>query len=121
SAGVDGSTCGYAWAFHELGAESGATVAKTIPAATIDVTLPVTDNHGATATTTRSVPATGAPATAPTNLQKTGSGCCNTYGDFSWTPVPGAAGYEISMNNVPLGGCVVAASAVINGQPDHGR
>ncbi|HMV75002.1 MAG TPA: hypothetical protein PKB00_10555, partial [Microthrixaceae bacterium] len=67
------------------------------------------------------VTATGAPATAPTNLQKTGSGCCNTYGDFSWTPVPGADGYEISMNNVPLGGCVVDASAVINGQTDHGR
>ncbi len=105
SADIDGTIVSYAWDFQELGTESGATVVKTIPAGTIDVTLTVTDNNGATATKTRSVTATGAPA-APTGLQNTGSGSVPTppWGDFSWNPVPGADGYQIHMDS--LFGCV---------------
>jgi len=58
---------------------------------------------------------------APTNLQKVGSGCCDTYGDFAWTPVPGATDYEINMDGYFLGGCVTDASDVINGQTSTGR
>jgi len=103
SGDIDGTIVSYAWDFQELGTESGATVVKTIPAGTIDVTLTVTDNNGATATKTRSVTATGAPATAPTGFTKTGSGCCPTYGDFSWNPVPGADSYDIFLD--PTFGC----------------
>ncbi len=120
----DGSIANYAWDFEELGTESGPTksvVAKTIPAGTFDVTLTVTDNSGATASKTRQVTATGAPA-APVNLTLTGSGCCDTYGDFSWTPVPGADGYEIYLDAISDGwNCLVDASNVINGQASTGR
>ena len=119
----DGTIDNYSWDFEELGTESGPTksvVNKTIPAGTFDVTLTVTDNNGATATKTRQVTATGAPA-APVNLTKTGSGCCDTWADYSWTPVPGADGYEINMDGYFLGGCVTDHSAVINGQASTGR
>lgn len=120
SGDIDGNIVSYSWNFEELGTEAGPTVVKSIPAGTIDVTLTVTDNNGATATKTRQVTATGAPA-VPVNLTKTGSGCCDTYGDYSWTPVPGADGYEINMDGYFLGGCVTDASDVINGQTSTGR
>jgi len=120
SSDPDGSIVSYSWDFEELGTESGATVVKSIPAGTFNVTLSVTDNNGATTTKTRSVTATGTPA-VPVNLTKTGSGCCDTYGDFAWTPVPGADGYEINMDGYALGGCVIDASDIINGQASTGR
>jgi len=67
------------------------------------------------------VTVTGAPTVAPTNLQKVGSGCCDTYGDFAWTPVPGADGYEVFMDGVFGQGCFTDHGAVINGQTNHGR
>jgi hypothetical protein len=57
----------------------------------------------------------------PTDLRKTGSGCCNTWGDFAWTPTPFNDGYEIHMDGYFGGGCMTDASAVINGQVGTGR
>lgn len=58
---------------------------------------------------------------APTDLRKVGSGCCNTFGDFAWTPTPFNDGYEIFMDGYFGGGCVTDASAVIEGQVGSGR
>jgi len=116
----DGSITSYAWDFEELGTGTGQTINKTFPAGSVVVTLTVTDNNGVTASTTRTITGTGAPA-APTGLRKTGSGCCDTYGDFAWNIVPGADGYEISMAGFFLGGCVTDHSDVINGQVSSGR
>ena len=120
SSDVDGTVASYSWNFEELGSGSGQTINKTFPAGTFVVTLTVTDNLGATSSTTRSVTASGTPA-APTGLRKTGQGCCDTYGDFAWNIVPGADGYEISMDGFFLGGCVTDHSDVINGQVSSGR
>lgn len=58
---------------------------------------------------------------APTDLRKVGSGCCNTYGDFAWTPTPFNDGYEIFMDGYFGGGCLTDHGAVINGQVGQGR
>jgi hypothetical protein len=55
----------------------------------------------------------------PTDLRKTGSGCCHTYGDFEWTPTPNNDGYEIHMDG--YSGCHSNHSAVIEGQVGAGR
>ena len=115
-----GSITSYSWNFEELGSGSGQTINKTFPAGTFVVTLTITDSYGASSSTTRSVTASGTPA-APTGLRKTGQGCCDTYGDFAWNIVPGADGYEISMDGFFLGGCVTDHSDVINGQVSSGR
>ncbi len=120
SSDVDGTVASYSWNFEELGSGSGQTINKTFPAGTFVVTLTVTDNLGATSSTTRSVTASGAPA-APTGLTRTGQGCCDTYGDFAWNIVAGADGYEISMDGFFLGGCVTDHSDVIEGQVSSGR
>ena len=117
---LDGTITSYAWNFEELGSATGPVVSRSLSAGTYVATLTVTDNNGATATTTRSVTATGTPG-VPTGLHKTGAGCCDTYGDFAWNIVPGADGYEISMNGYFLGGCVTDHGATINGQVSSGR
>lgn len=58
---------------------------------------------------------------APTDLRKVGSGCCNTYGDFEWTPTPFNDGYEIFMDGYFGGGCLTDHGAVIEGQVGRGR
>ncbi len=58
----DGTISGYAWDFGDGGTESGATASHTYAAAgTYTVRLTVTDNGGATGTTTRSVTVSSAP------------------------------------------------------------
>lgn len=120
SSDPDGSIASYAWTFTDQAPATGATVTRTFPAGTFTATLTVTDQAGKTATTSRTVTATGAPA-APTGLQRVGQGCCNTYGDFTWNQVPGANAYEIRMDGFFLGGCVTDHSAVIEGQVGAGR
>jgi hypothetical protein len=68
------------------------------------VTLTVTDNSGGVGTSTTVITVTGGPPAAPTGLAKTGSGCCNTYGDFSWNAVIGATQYQVEMD--PTVGCI---------------
>jgi hypothetical protein len=58
---------------------------------------------------------------APTDLRKVDSGCCHTWGEFTWTPTPYNDGYEIHMDGFFGGGCVSDHSAVINGQVGRGR
>ncbi len=115
----DGSITSYAWDFGDGTTATGVTSSHTYPAGVFSVSLVVTDNNGLSATSTRSVSVTGSPA-APTGLRKTGSGCCNTYGDFAWNPVVGADAFEIDMNSFFGGGCLVDASAVVAG-PTTGR
>lgn len=122
STDVDGTIVSYAWTFGDLGAATGATVTKSVPAGTFNVTLTVTDNNGATATKTRTVTATGAPATAPTGLTNTGSGNIPAppWADFTWNPIPGADAYEIRMDS--LLGCITwNPSAVFVGQAGSAR
>lgn len=58
---------------------------------------------------------------APTDLRKVGQGCCNTWGEFEWTPTPFNDGYEIFMDGYFGGGCLTDHSAVIEGQVSRGR
>ena len=115
----DGTIVSYAWNFGDGTTGSGATASHSYPVGVFTVSLKVTDNLGLFVTSTRSISVTGTPA-SPTGLRKTGSGCCDTYGDFAWTPVVGADQYEINMNGFFLGGCVTDHSAVVAG-PSTGR
>ena len=122
SSDPDGSIVAYNWNFGDFTTGTGAIASHVFNnPGTYPVTLTVTDNRGDTASKTINIAVGGAPLVAPTNLQKVGSGCCDTYGDFAWTPVPGATDYEINMDGYFLGGCVTDASDVINGQTSNGR
>lgn len=90
-------------------------------AGTYTVTLTVTDDDGSSRSSSTTIAAAGAPATAPTGLQKTGSGCCDTYGDFSWNQLPGVTHYEIKLDGFFGGGCVTDHSAVIAAPAGSGR
>lgn len=57
----------------------------------------------------------------PTGLTKTDSGCCHTYGNFSWNPVPNVQAYEIHMDAYFGGGCLIDASAVIENNSGSGQ
>ena len=61
------------------------------------------------------------PLVPPTDLHKTGAGCCDTYGNFAWTPTPLNDGYEIHMDGYFGGGCLTDHSAVIEGQVGSGQ
>ena len=119
SSDPDGSITSYAWDFGALGTGTGQTLSRVFPPGVFTARLTVTDNNGATATTTRTITVSGAPA-APTGLSKTGQGCCDTYGDFAWNPVVGADQYEIYMEGFFLGGCVTDHSDQMAG-PSSGR
>ena len=122
SADPDGTIVAYNWDFGDFTTGSGAIASHIFSTSgTFPVTLTVTDNRGDSTAKTVNIAVGGAPTVAPTNLQKVGSGCCDTYGDFAWTPVPGATAYEVNMNGYFLGGCVTDASDVITGQTSHGR
>ena len=118
----DGTIVSYNWNFGDYTSGAGQTPSHTFTSAgTFPVTLTVTDNRGASHSQTTDISVGGAPLTAPTGLTKVGSGCCNTWGDFSWNPVPGATDYEISMDAYFGGGCLVDVSAVLAGQRSGGR
>jgi PKD repeat protein len=125
SADVDGTIASYAWDFDTAGAfagdtATGVTTSHVYTPGIYTARLTVTDNNGATATTTRTITVTGTPA-APTGLQKVGRGCCDTYGDFTWNLVPGADAYNVEMDGFALGGCVTDHGATFNGQVSSGR
>jgi hypothetical protein len=120
SSDPDGSIVAWNWDFGGFATGSGQTVSHTFPAGTHTVTLTVTDNGGATSSSTTVISSLGPPP-APTGLHKTGSGCCNTYGDFAWDPVPGATLYLIEMDGYAGGGCVTDHSATIPGPASTGR
>lgn len=120
----DGSVVAYDWNFGDFTTGSGAVISHTFTSAgTYPATLTVTDNRGDTSSTTVNITVAGAPTVAPTNLQKVGSGSIPAppYGDFAWTPVPGATAYQINMDGYFGGGCLTDHSAVISGQTSTGR
>ena len=84
------------------GTASGEIVSHTFSAGSHVVTLTVTDDEGATSSSSTTITSLGPPP-APTGLTKTGSGCCNTYGDFAWNEVPGATQYQIEMDGYLAG------------------
>ena len=122
SADPDGTIVSYNWNFGDFTSGAGQTPSHTFTTAgTFPVTLTVTDNKGASASHTTDISVGGAPASAPTGLTKIGAGCCNTYGDFSWNPIPGATDYEINMDAYFGGGCLVDVDQELAGQRSGGR
>ncbi len=119
SADPDGSIVAWNWAFGDFTTGSGVTVDKSFASAgNYVVQLTVTDNKGAKASSTVTITVYGPPAT-PTGLTKVGSGCCHTYGDFSWNPVPGAEKYEVLMDGQI--GCLTDHSAQFDAPATTGR
>jgi PKD repeat protein len=121
----DGSITARSWDFDTAGQfpgdlATGTVVNHTYGPGIYTAKLTVTDNNGVSTSTTKTISVTGSPA-APTGLHLTGSGCCDTYGDFAWNEVPGADAYNVQMVTHFGGGCLVDENAVINGQTDHGR
>lgn len=118
SSDPDGTIVSYDWDFGGFATASGVSATHTFAAGTHVVTLKVTDNKGATSSSTTTITSLGPPP-APTGLTKTGSGCCNTYGDFAWDEVPGATKYQIQMkHNI---GCQTTHSAEITAPASTGR
>ncbi len=124
SSDPDGSIVSYNWNYGDFTTGTGVISSHVFNnPGTFPVTLTVTDNRGDTASKTINIAVGGAPTAAPSNLQKVGSGSIPAppYGDFAWTPVPGATAYEINMDGYFGGGCMTDHSAVINGQTSTGR
>lgn len=106
SSDPDGTVSSYAWQFGDGATATG----KTPPphsystGGTYPVTLTVTDNAGATATSTQDVtvspPAAGVPP-APVGLS--GSADTQTKINLSWTAVPNASAYRVLRNGVEVG------------------
>ncbi|MEZ5311210.1 MAG: PKD domain-containing protein [Microthrixaceae bacterium] len=119
SADPDGTIVAWNWNFGDFTTGAGEQVSHTFTApGSYTVKLTVTDNKGATGSSTTVITVSGKPA-APTGLTKVGSGCCNTYGDFSWNAVPGATAYEVLMDGQV--GCITDHSATFPGTATSGR
>jgi PKD repeat protein len=73
---------------------------------TYPITLTVTDNSGASSSTTRDVtvtaPPDGSPPVKTTGLSASASG--QTTVDLQWTPVPDATSYTVIRDGTPVGG-----------------
>lgn len=115
----DGTIVSYAWDFGDFQTGSGSTITHTFnDAGQFTVRLTVTDNKGATGSSTTVISIAGTP-NAPTGLTKVGSGCCDTYGDFSWNAVPGAVKYQVEMDGRI--GCLTDHSAEFAAPATTGR
>ncbi|MGI9579021.1 MAG: PKD domain-containing protein, partial [Microthrixaceae bacterium] len=120
SSDPDGTVVAWNWDFGGTGTASGQVVSNTFPAGSHVVTLTVVDDKGKISSSNTTITSLGPPP-APTGLTKTGSGCCNTYGDFAWNEVAGATQYQIEMDGYFGGGCVTDHSATIAGPASTGR
>ncbi|MEU1971942.1 PKD domain-containing protein [Microbacterium sp. NPDC019599] len=102
SSDPDGSIASYAWTFGDGTTGTGATTSKTYAAGgTYTVGLTVTDNEGATNTTSQSVMVTAPPVGTPFALDDFGRangtlGAAQTGGN--WTQTAGAANVGIDAN-----------------------
>ncbi|TDN90830.1 LamG domain-containing protein [Microbacterium sp. BK668] len=102
----DGTIVGYAWKFGDNTTGTGVTASKTYAAAgTYTVELTVTDNNGATNTTTRSVTVTAPPAGTPFaaddfNRANGTLGTSQTGG--AWTQTAGVTNVGIENNTARL-------------------
>ena len=118
----DGTIVQYSWDFGDFNTGAGETIDHTFTTGgQFTVELTVTDDDGATASSTTVISVAGGPTVAPTNLQRTGAGCCDTYGDFSWNQVPGVTRYEIKLDGFFAGGCVTDHSGTIAAPASSGR
>jgi len=105
----DGTISSYRWDFGDFTTGTGSTATHTfLNGGSYPVTLSITDNRGATTSRTVNITVAGGPMHAPTGLTKVGSGCCTTYGNFTWDPVAGAEAYRIEM--VPTLGCIATSA-----------
>ncbi len=116
----DGTIVQYGWDFGDFNTGAGETVSHTFGAGQYTVRLTVTDDDGATASSTTVISVAGAPV-APTNLQLVGAGCCDTYGDFSWNQVPGVTQYQVELRGFFGGGCVTDHSDTFAAPTSSGR
>lgn len=121
----DGTIVAYNWDFGDFQTGSGVQVSHEFTSAgSFTVKLTVTDNKGKDSSSSTVITVTGPPP-APTGLTKTGAGCCDTYGDFSWDAVPGATQYQIQMIHTksPIGltGCLSDHSGTFPGNATSGR
>ena len=116
----DGTIVSYNWEFGDYTTGSGATTSHTFGVGTYPVRLTVTDDDGRSGSVTHVITVTGTPS-APTGLTKVGSGCCDTYGDFSWNAVPGAQEYEVFLDGFFGGGCLTDHGATIPAPAASGR
>lgn len=116
----DGTILSYNWTFGDFTTGAGTSAGHTFSnSGEFPVTLTVTDNDGQSVSSTQVITVNGAPVTAPTGLAKVSSGCCNTYGEFAWSQIPGATDYEIFMD-AKLG-CLTDHGGVVSGQVSSGR
>lgn len=120
SSDPDGTIVSYNWEFADFTTGAGQNVSHTFGVGTYPVRLTVTDEDGKSSSAVQTITVTGTPP-APTNLQKVGAGCCNTYGDFAWNEVPGAEEYRIEMDAFFGGGCLSDHGATIAAPAASGR
>jgi hypothetical protein len=101
SSDSDGTITSYAWSFGDNSTGSGATTSRTYSAGgTYQVTLTVTDNGGATASTTRSV--TVSPSTSGVSLTAVGTKVKGLQRvDLSWQGIA-AASTDVFRNGAKL-------------------
>jgi len=97
----DGTITAYSWTYGTAGTGTGATSSYTFPAAgTYPVTLTVTDNTGATDTTTQNITVTAPPSTnvlaADTFTRTVSSGWGTAESGGAWTAVGGASSLSVS-------------------------
>ena len=97
----DGTITDYAWTYGTTGTGTGATSSYTFPAAgTYPVTLKVTDNKGATDTTTQNITVTAPPASnvlaADTFTRTVSSGWGTAETGGAWTVVGGTPALSVS-------------------------
>ncbi len=118
AADPDGTIVSHSWDFGDFTTGSGVVTSHSFGPGTYVVRLTVTDNLGATGVSASVISVSGTP-TAPTGLQKIGSGCCDTYGIFSWNPVAGVEEYQISMDGYL--GCLTDHSATIPAPASTGQ
>lgn len=87
----------------------------TIPAALPSPTTTAAPTTTTSPTTTTVLTPPEGPAPAPKGFAKVsgGSGCCPTYGTFSWERVAFATEYLIVLDGYFLGGCVTDHSGVV--------
>lgn len=117
----DGHIVSHHWQLAHGGSWTGETVNITLGGGVHQITLTVTDNAGKTDSTTQQITVAGAPTGAPSDIKKVDSGCCHTWGEFTWKQVPGATRYEIHLGGRFGGGCVTSHSGTVQGQVGFGR
>ncbi len=118
STDTDGTITSYAWTFGDGATATGATASRTYAVAgTYSVQLKVTDNDGATGTSTRSVTVTtaGGPLASDTFTRTVGGGLGSADSGGPWTASPAGACSVNGSAAVLSTGAGVTVNASLNG------